>query len=46
MRISDLCDYSDLCIAVKGVITVEDTGDADKRKKNPTFKNNAPLDNA
>ena len=33
MRISDLCDYSDLCVAVKGVITVEDTGDADKRKK-------------
>ena len=33
MRISDLCDYSDLCIAVKGVITIEDTDDADKRKK-------------
>ena len=33
MQISDLCDYSDLYIAVKGVITAENTDDADKEKK-------------
>ena len=40
---SDLCDYSNVYIVVKGKITVE--GDDDhkkKREKKLSFKNNAP----
>ena len=40
---SDLCDYSDAYIVVKETITVKDTVNANKRNKNPTFKNNAPF---
>ena len=38
---SDLCDYSDTYIAVKGDITLEGDNDANKRNKNLVFKNNA-----
>ena len=39
---SDLCDYSDAYIVVKGTITVEDPNDANYNKK-LAFKNNAPF---
>ena len=42
---SDLCDYSDAYIAVKGHITLEGDNDANKRNKNLAFKNNAPFIN-
>ena len=44
MMISDLCDFNDAYIVVKGVITVTypDTG---KRNKSVAFKNNAPFIN-
>ena len=38
---SDLCDYSDIYIVVKGTITVKGYNDADKRNKKSIFKNNA-----
>ena len=38
---SDLCDYSDAYIVVKGDITLEGDSDANKRNKNFAFKNNA-----
>ena len=38
---SDLCDYSDTYIVVKGAITVKGYNDADKRNKKLIFKNNA-----
>ena len=41
---SDLCDFSDVCIFVKGTITVTDPDDA-KRNKSVAFKNNAPFIN-
>ena len=41
---SDLCDYSDACIVVKGVITVIEPENA-KRNKIVVFKNNAPFIN-
>ena len=40
---SDLCDFSDAYIVVKGTITLEDDSDAKKRNKNLAFKDNAPL---
>ena len=42
---SNLCDYADSCILVKGTITITDAGDdaavrqADERNKGVTFKN-------
>ena len=33
MQRSDLCDYSDAYIVVKGRISVKDTNNANKRKK-------------
>ena len=42
---SDLCDFSDAYIAVKGYITLEGDNDANKRNKNLMFKNNAPFIN-
>ena len=42
---SDLCDYSDAYIVVKGDITCEGDNDANKRNKNLSFKNNAPFIN-
>ena len=40
---SDLCDYSDAYIVVKGRITVAATLDANEKTKNLTFKNNSPF---
>ena len=42
---SDLCDFSDAYIVVKGDITIEGDNDANKRNKNLAFKNNAPFIN-
>ena len=42
---SDLCDYSEANIAVKGDITLKGSNDANKRNKNVAFKNNAPFIN-
>ena len=39
---SDLCDYSDSCIVVKGRISVTGTNSANTRSKKLTFKINAP----
>ena len=41
MRRSDLCDYSDAYIVVKGRITVTCNNNVNRRKKKLTFKNNA-----
>ena len=41
---SDLCDFSDVYIVVKGVITVTNPNDT-KRNKSVAFKNNAPFIN-
>ena len=38
---SDLCDYSDASIVVKGRISVTSTRNSNKRNKKLTFKNNA-----
>ena len=49
MLISNLCDYADLYILVKGTITITGDGDdvaarqADERNKGVTFKNCAPF---
>ena len=40
---SDLCDYSDAYIAVKGTITVEVTTANNRIIKELTFKNNVPF---
>ena len=42
---ADLCDQSDAYIVVKGNITLKSDADANKRKKNVAFKNNAPFIN-
>ena len=41
---SNLCDYSDVCIVLKGYIAVTNPDDG-KRNKSVTFKNNAPFIN-
>ena len=41
---SDLCNFSDAYIVVKGIIAVTNPDDA-KRKKTVAFKNNAPFIN-
>ena len=41
---SDLCDFSDAYIVVKGIITVIEQDNA-KRNKSVVFKNNAPFMN-
>ena len=41
---SDLCDFSDAYIVVKGIITITNPGNA-KRNKSVAFKNNAPFIN-
>ena len=40
---SDLCDYSDANIVVKGEITVKGDNNVNKRNKKLIFKNNAPF---
>ena len=42
---SDLCDFSDAYIVVKGDITLEGDNDANKQNKNLVFENNAPFIN-
>ena len=42
---SDLYDYSDAYIVMKGNITLEGDNDANKRNKNLEFNNNAPFIN-
>ena len=42
---SDLCDFSDAYVVVKGDITVEGNNNANKCNKNLVFKNNAPFIN-
>ena len=43
---SDLCDFNDAYIVVKGDITLEVDNDANKTNKNLAFKNNAPFINS
>ena len=40
---SDLCDYSDAYIVVKGIISVRGTNANNRINKKLTFKNNAPF---
>ena len=40
---SDLCDYGDAYIVVKGIVTVEGENDDKTRNKKLIFKNNAPF---
>ena len=40
---SDLCDYGDAYIVVKGTITLEADNDAKERNTKLNFKNNAPF---
>ena len=40
---SNLCDYSDAYVVVKGKITVEGENDAKTRNEKVIFKNNAPF---
>ena len=42
---SDLCDFNDAYIVVKGDITLEGDKDANKRNKSLAFKNKAPFIN-
>ena len=42
-RRSDICDYSDACIVIKGTITVEGANDRHKHNRNLILKNNAPF---
>ena len=42
---SDLRDFSDGYIVVKGDVTLESDNDANKRNKNLAFENNAPFIN-
>ena len=41
---SNLCDYSNACIVVKGTITIARPNNG-KRNKKVIFKNNAPFNN-
>ena len=40
---SDSCNFSDVYIAVKGIISVRGNNATKRRNKKPTFKNNAPF---
>ena len=40
---SDLCDFSDAYIVVKGTITVAGGGNSSRKNRPLAFKNNAPL---
>ena len=42
---SDLCDFSDAYIVVKGDITLKGDDDTNKHNKNLVFKNNVPFIN-
>ena len=43
MLITDLYDYSNAYIFVKGIITVTSTNNADRRNKKLILKNNSPF---
>ena len=40
LRLSNLCDYSDAYIVVKGIISVTDTNNVNRRIKKLAFENN------
>ena len=40
---SDLCNYSNAYIAVKGIITAEDNNSNNREDKKVIFKNNSPF---
>ena len=40
---SDLCDYSDAYIVVKGIINLKASENTDLGQKDVAFKNNAPI---
>ena len=40
---SDLCDYSDVYIVVKGTITVTGENNRDRKNRVNVIKNNAPF---
>ena len=40
---SDLCDYNDAYIVVRGIITVEGAHNGDRKNRSLAFKNNAPF---
>ena len=40
---SDLCDYSDAYIAVKGKITITGANNRDRKNRSLAFKNHAPF---
>ena len=40
---SDLCDFSDAYLVVKGIITITGTNNWNKRNRLFAFKNNAPF---
>ena len=40
---SDLCDFSDMYIVVKGTITVTGTNNKSRKNRALAFKNNAPF---
>ena len=40
---SNLYDYSNACIVMKGRISIRGTNNANTRNKKLTFKNNAPF---
>ena len=42
---SNLCDFNEAYIFVKGDVTLEGDNDANKENKNLAFKNNAPFIN-
>ena len=42
---SNLCDFNEAYIVVKGDVTLEGDNDANKENKNLEFKNNAPFIN-
>ena len=40
---SDLCDFSDVYVVVKGTITVTQTSNKSRKNRSLAFKNNAPF---
>ena len=40
---SDLCDFSDACIVVKGAITVTGGSNSSRKNRSLAFKDNAPF---
>ena len=40
---SDMCNYSDVYVAVKGIITVTEAYNRDRRNRSFVLKSNAPF---